>query len=1173
LAAAATSYPRSSDSTYQNPIIPGFNPDPSICRVGADYYLVTSTFEYFPGVPVYHSRDLVHWKMIGHALDRPSQLDLDSIACSGGIYAPTIRYNKGTFYMITTLVGQSKSPQQRNFIVTAKNPAGPWSEPHWIADAPGIDPSLFFDDNGKVYYSGNDSPKVRLWEKHRNIWVQELDIAAWKLVGKRVDVLDGAEYYKKGTLDGGIESGVNNYEASHLYKKDGKYYLLIAHGGTSQNHAVSIWRSDDVFGPYEMNPRNPILTHRDLSKEHAFTSTGHADLVETQRGDWVIVYLAKRPYGGENHIMGRETFMSPVEWSGVWPVVNPKGTIGRGELTHQVPLPTDNTFIPETAKDEFTGPSLRPSWTFIRTPRSEWWSLTQKKGSLRIGLRPGSIADQVNPSFIGRRQEHKNFSAVVKMEFTPRSVKEEAGVAIERDRDNYCTFTIGMEDGKKVVRLSRKAGPETSDSLLAKTPAGDLPQFLKISSDGTRFSFSYSGNGREWTPLRENVDGRFLGVATAGRFTGTFIGMYASAHGTKSTNYADFDWFSYEAAHDPVTLPRFITDGMVLQRNMPIPVWGWAQPGETVHVTFLGVNYSAVADADRKWSVKLKPAKAGGPFDMTISGGSTITLHNILIGDVWFCSGQSNMEFEMAKAQERYPKEIAASANDNIRQFLVKRRVSFDQLADVESDEGWQAANPRSVLKFTAVGYFFAKELYEKYHVPIGLINCTYGGTPAEAWMSDDAVKEFPAYYAKAMEYKDTARVNAITLNDNRSIEKWYSGVNSSDSGSIQRWSSPATDVSGWSRMQMPNFWQEQGLKDVDGGVVWFQREFTVPAALAGRPAVLRMGNIIMRDSTFVNGTYVGGATNKYTPRKYAVAGPLLTAGKNVITVRVLNESGDGGFIKDKPYAIEIGGTSISLAGEWRVKLAVSAKPLLRDEVTRFQVQPTAMYHGMLAPLIGVGIKGVIWYQGESNVSRANEYRTLFPALITRWRKEWRQGDFPFLYVQLANINKTKAEPAESKLAELQEAQSLALSLPNTGMAVANDIGEWNDVHPLNKAEVGRRLFLAAQKVAYGEKKCVSSGPSYTSMTIDGNKIILTFSNIGGGLAVKGGGELKYFSIAGADKKFVWAQAKIVGRTIVVWNDAVTAPVAVRYAWADNPAGANFTNKEGLPASCFRTDR
>lgn len=533
--------------TYSNPIIPGFNPDPSICRVGNDFYVVTSTFEYFPGVPVYHSKDLVHWEMIGHVLSRPSQLNLDSIACSGGIYAPTIRYNKGVFYMITTLANvKIKNVPRGNFICTASNPAGPWSEPHWIPNADGIDPSLLFDDDGKVYYSGNCKPLTPAYTAHRNIYVQELDQTSWKLVGKRVEVLDGAEYYKKGTLDGGIESGVNNYESSHLYKKDGKYYLMIAHGGTGQNHAVSIWKSDNVFGPYELNPANPILTHRDLPRDNAITTTGHADLVQTQNGEWWMVFLGKRPYGGVNHILGRETFMSPVDWSGTWPVVNPKGKKGRAEVVH--PRPDLKEFIPKQlpAKDDFESPELRKEWTFIRTPRTEWWSLSRKKGFLTMLLRPETMNQALNPSFIGKRQEHKSFSATVKMEFTPKKDGEEAGLVVERDKDYFFKFTLTKQNGKACLTLVSNSGTENK-SLASKeiNPTSGNVLFLKISSDEVFYSFSFSTDGKNWTPLLEKADGRFLGIDAAGRFTGTMMGMYASSNGAASENVANFDWFEY----------------------------------------------------------------------------------------------------------------------------------------------------------------------------------------------------------------------------------------------------------------------------------------------------------------------------------------------------------------------------------------------------------------------------------------------------------------------------------------------------------------------------------------------------------------------------------------------------------------------------------------------------
>jgi len=531
--------------TFKNPIIPGFNPDPSICRVGSDYYLVTSTFEYFPGVPVYHSKDLVNWQLIGYALNRPSQLDLTGVECSGGIYAPTLRYNNGIFYMITTIVGQPQKPNHQNFIVTAKNPAGPWSEPHFIENAEGIDPSLFFDDDGKVYYSGNCLPENRVWDKHRDIWTQEIEINTWKLIGDRKIVLDGSEYYKSGTLDGGIESGVNNYEAPHIYKKDGKYYLLISHGGTSNNHAVSIWNSENVFGPYKMNPANPILTHRDLGKEYFFTSTGHADFVQTQNGEWWTVYLAKRPYGGENHIMGRETFLSPVNWDNEWPVVNPDGNIGRGDTVHRMPILPKWEFKPQAAKDEFNEKELNLYWNFIRTLKDEWWSLNKRKGFLRINLRPETIGEKVNPSFIGRRVESKNFEATSKMRFNPENDAEEAGLIVERDRNYYFKYTLSKQNGKNVLKLIQKNGSTSSDSLLAVSGVNKSDILLKVKSEGVYFNFGYSEDGKNWKWLMEDVDGRLLGLAGSGRFTGTFIGMYASSNGGESQNHADFDWFEY----------------------------------------------------------------------------------------------------------------------------------------------------------------------------------------------------------------------------------------------------------------------------------------------------------------------------------------------------------------------------------------------------------------------------------------------------------------------------------------------------------------------------------------------------------------------------------------------------------------------------------------------------
>jgi sialate O-acetylesterase len=627
-----------------------------------------------------------------------------------------------------------------------------------------------------------------------------------------------------------------------------------------------------------------------------------------------------------------------------------------------------------------------------------------------------------------------------------------------------------------------------------------------------------------------------------------------------------------QAALCRVRLPRIISDGMILQRDADVKIWGWADAGEKVTISINSKTYSDTTRADGKWVIKLAELKAGGPYDMEINGSNHITLENILIGDVWVCSGQSNMDLPMDRVKERYTDVIANSSNPSIRRFFVSKRYDFNTpQEDLESGK-WESANPESVLHFTATGYFFAKALYEKYNVPIGLIHASVGGSPAEAWLSEDALKEFPTHLETAQKFKDNTYLNQIANNDKAVSDAWYSLLQQKDKGLAdgqKPWFDTTYDASDWATMNVPGYWADGELGNVNG-VVWFKKEINVPASMVGKPAKLLLGRIVDSDTTYVNGKFVGTVSYQYPPRRYDVPENLLVEGKNIIVIRVINNTGRGGFVLDKPYQLSAGGQTIDLRGKWQYKLAATMDPL--PGKTFIEWQPIGLYNGMIAPLLNYTIKGVIWYQGESNTARASEYQKLFPVLITNWRGKWNQGDFPFLYVQLANFMEAKNRPSESDWAELREAQLKTLSVPNTAMAVAIDIGEWNDIHPLNKEDIGKRLSLAAQRVAYGDKTVVYSGPIYESMKIEGNKIIVTFENTGGGLVAKGSGELKYFAIAGADKKFVWANAEIVGDKVVVWNDKVTNPLAVRYAWADNPEGANLYNKEGLPASSFRTN-
>ena len=618
-----------------------------------------------------------------------------------------------------------------------------------------------------------------------------------------------------------------------------------------------------------------------------------------------------------------------------------------------------------------------------------------------------------------------------------------------------------------------------------------------------------------------------------------------------------------------VKLPRLISDSMILQRDTKLKIWGWASVDEKVSVHFNNKTYNTTTTKDGKWTITLASMHASGPFDMQIDASNHITIKHILIGDVWVCSGQSNMELPMQRLQDTYPDIIATANNPNIRQFNVSTKYNFQSAQQDVTSGNWQTAAPQSVLQFTAVGYFFAKTLYEKYHVPIGLIKSAVGGSPAEAWLSEDALKQFPSYLHKVDTLKNQAYIDSMTQHDNAKSNAWYNNIFQKDKGINEsiKWFDTSYDASTWQTMNVPGYWKDAGLPGTNG-VVWFRKEFDVSFNMLNKPLRLFLGTIVDRDSVYINGTFTGTTQYQYPPRKYVVPTGLLKEGKNIIVIRVINYAGSGGFTKDKPYKLFSGNDTIDLAGTWQYKLGVASEPI--PSSTTFNYMPGGLYNAMISPLINYNIKGVIWYQGEANASRALEYEKLFPAVIHDWRNHWQQ-DFPFLYVQLANFMRTKDQPAESDWAALRQAQLKTLSVPNTGMAVTIDIGEWNDIHPLNKEYVGKRLALAAGKIAYHES-IVYSGPIYHAMQINRNKIIISFTNVGSGLIAKNG-KLKYFAIAGADKKFVWANAMIKNNMVIVWSDAVKDPVTVRYAWADNPEGANLYNKEGLPASPFTTGR
>ncbi|MEO5891321.1 MAG: sialate O-acetylesterase [Ferruginibacter sp.] len=627
-----------------------------------------------------------------------------------------------------------------------------------------------------------------------------------------------------------------------------------------------------------------------------------------------------------------------------------------------------------------------------------------------------------------------------------------------------------------------------------------------------------------------------------------------------------------QPAYSQVRLPALIRDSMVLQRDVKINIWGWASTGEKIRIKFNGKTLKTTAGKDGKWSARLLPMKPGGPYTMDISGTNRISLKDILIGDVWICSGQSNMVHQMALHSTRYAQEIAEADYAQIRQFLVPAMTDLQAPRNNLSTGFWKTANKLDVLQFSAVAYFFAKKIYEKYHVPIGLINASVGGTPIEAWIGEEGLKDFPGIINTLQKNKDTSYVNGLLR---IAADAGKQARPSQDKGltGAKTWYDTTYIPKGWRTINIPGYWEDQGIRGLDG-VVWYRKEIDLPASLNGIAAKVFLGRIVDADVLYINGKEIGHTTYQYPQRKYNVPADLLKKGKNIIVIKVTNTTGKGGFVTGKPYCLFAGKDTIDLKGNWQYKVGEVFQPRAANgENISLQNQPSALYNAMIAPLINYTIKGFLWYQGEANTGRAEEYGKLQPAQVLDWRNRWQQGNLPFLFVQLPNFMDANYLPSESQWAELREAQLRSLSVTNTAMAVAIDLGEWNDIHPDNKKDVGERLALAAEKIAYRDSDIVYSGPLYQSAIIDGNKIKISFSNTGSGLVTNDGEELREFAIAGIDKKFVWAKAIIEGDHIIVWSDEIASPLYVRYAWADNPDGANLYNKEGLPASPFRTDR
>lgn len=610
------------------------------------------------------------------------------------------------------------------------------------------------------------------------------------------------------------------------------------------------------------------------------------------------------------------------------------------------------------------------------------------------------------------------------------------------------------------------------------------------------------------------------------------------------------------------------SDNAVLQRNQRVPVWGTAASGERVSVKFAGQKISTVAK-DSSWRIWLKPVQAGGPFTMTITGDNdSLTLTNILVGDVWLASGQSNMQFPIGPSwwstpMSNWEKQVATVDDPQIRQFFVPMAASYHVVPDVKGN--WAVCSSNTAASFSAVGYYFAHELQKDVKVPIGILFSAWGGTVAEAWTSEDSLKKMPAFAGALSAIQGVDKIPYTKV-----LAEWYY-TNDPGSSAMPAWSDLSFDAQSWPTMKLPSYFQNAGLPNFNG-IVWFRKEINLPDSWAGKSATLQLGPIDDQDTTWVNGVQVGGMFSFADMRNYPVPASALRPGRNVITVRVLDVGGLGGLYGEAEnmklvMADDASKVSIDLSGDWQYHATTALTnlpPVPRNPAGNPNVV-TVLYRGMIEPLEPFPFKGVIWYQGESNddtQKRALQYRDLFPWMIKDWRRHWDLGKFPFLFVQIAPYKDMTPEIRESQLLTLEQ-------VPNTAMAVITDAGEADNIHPRNKQIVGARLALAARALAYGER-IEYSGPLYKSIKIKGNKAVLRFTHAGSGLTTQGG-PLKGFTIAGPDKQFVPAEAEIDGNTVVVTSDKINKPTAVRYGW-NNVPDVNLYNKEGLPASPFRTD-
>lgn len=629
-------------------------------------------------------------------------------------------------------------------------------------------------------------------------------------------------------------------------------------------------------------------------------------------------------------------------------------------------------------------------------------------------------------------------------------------------------------------------------------------------------------------------------------------------------------------------LPRLISDGMILQQKQKCRIWGWNAPGRKVTVLFLDKEYQTVTDGEGRWQLQIAEHTSGGPYVMKIhdDAGNESVIDNVLIGDVWFCSGQSNMELPMERVKDMYPEEVIHCNTPFIRSFKIIEHVDYNgPLEELQTGE-WKEAGEDTISAFSATAYFFAKTLYRMTGVPVGFIDASLGGSPIEGWMGRDMLEGYEEFLALADTYADESFMETRKVQNLKQDADWFGNLDREDIGLKESWEQEGADWTQACAVSLPFFFRDTALKDFVGAV-WFKRTFSVPDEMAGKDAKLWLGTIVDSDATYVNGVEVGRTEYQYPPRKYEVPGSLLKAGENSIVIRVTVDNGFGRFTPDKTYVLWNDGGEVNLTGMWQYR--IGARCELRPQTDFTSWKPTGLYNGMTAPCHNYSVAGVLWYQGESNAEKPEEYRGLFERLVSGYRRKWKNEELPVFYVQLPNFTIDMYNNPDVNGREwgpIREAQSAALAIPNTGMVTTIDLGEDNDIHPLNKKGIGERLaLLAAAHVHHLDVEY--SGPvpveakAKEPASGKGCEIHITCTHVDGGMYAVNpdkGDDIRDFELLDADGMVYEATAVLCGDTVIVCTDMETKPCTVRYSYKNSPEGGIVYNQAGLPMSPFVMD-